>query len=295
MPDSAFVPLALAAADGARAAVLPYGAHLVSWTPAPGAPGGADERLFVSRRAEYRAGAAVRGGVPVIFPQFSDVVAGPGPSIRHGFARTRPWRVVRTERAADGAAEAVLALADADLDADTRARWPHPFRAELRVRVAGATLAVTLAVENTGDAPFAFTGALHTYLRAGDAAAARARGLEAAPARDNAAAGAPRPPLGTPLGFGAEVDHLYPRVPGPVTLDDPALGRATRAEQTGFPDVVVWNPGPARGAALADLEPDGWRRFACVEAAAAEPVTVAPGARWDGAQCLTCVPFGGGA
>ncbi len=295
MSDTPFTPLVLAAADGARAAVLPYGAHVVSWTPAPDAPGGAAERLFVSERSEYRAGAAVRGGVPVIFPQFSDIVAGPGPSIRHGFARTRPWRVVRSGMVggtADGAAEAVLALTDADLDAETRARWPHAFRLELTVRVAGDALALTLAVENPGDAPFAFTGALHTYLRVGDAGAARVRGLEAVGGRDTAAGGAPLAPRGAPLGLAGEVDHLYFHVPGPVTLDDAALRRATRVAQTGFRDVVVWNPGAARAAALADLEPGGWQRYVCVEAAAAEPVAVAPGARWGGTQTLACRPTG---
>lgn len=284
--DPLFTPLALTATDGARAAVLPYGAHVLRWAPVPDTPGGATDRLFVSARAAYRAGAAVRGGVPVIFPQFGDRVAGPGPSIRHGFARTRPWRVVRTAHASDGTAEAVLALAD---DADTRARWPHAFHASLVVRVAGVMLTLTLAIENPGDAPFAFTGALHTYLRVGDAATTRVRGLEVVAARDNANGGAVLAPTGVPLGFGAEVDHRYLDVPGPVMLDDLTLGRAMRVDQTGFRDVVVWNPGPARAATLADLEPEGWRHFVCIEAAAGEPVTVAPGGRWEGTQRLACV------
>ncbi len=307
MPDAAFAPLVLAAADGAWAAVLPYGAHVVGWRPAPESDGAAAvrpaadaERLFVSARAEYHAGAAIRGGVPVIFPQFGDRVPGPDPSIRHGFARTRPWKLVppgptdtddpNTHAEAAGARTAIFTLAD---DAETRARWPHAFRATLRVRAAGPTLTLALDVENTGAAPFAFTGALHTYLRVGDAARARVLGLEAAPARDQAAAGAARDPLGAPLGFGAEVDHLYPDAPPVVALDDPALGRATRVAREGWRDVVVWNPGPERGAALADLEPDGWRHFVCVEAVAAEPVVVAPGARWRGAQRLTAAPPGG--
>jgi glucose-6-phosphate 1-epimerase len=78
-----FVPIELASADGARVRVLPYGAQVVSWRPAPGAPGGAGERLYLSARSGYRVGAAVRGGVPVIFPQFADS----GPFGRHGFAR----------------------------------------------------------------------------------------------------------------------------------------------------------------------------------------------------------------
>ena len=284
MPARDFDPIPLEAA-GARAALLPYGAHVVRWAPATD-PAGAPDRLFVSARAEYRPGAAIRGGVPVIFPQFSDAVPGPDPSIRHGFARTRPWRAASAREG-----DAVLQLTD---DAETRARWPHAFRAELAVRCAGPSLELTLAVENPGPAPFAFTGALHTYLRVGDAAAARVLGLEAAPGRDQAARGAALAPLGAPLTFGAEVDHLYPGAStGAVTLDDPALGRRTRLEQTGWPDVVVWNPGPERGATLADLEPDGWRRFVCVEAVAATPVAVAPGARWAGTQRLTALSRAG--
>jgi glucose-6-phosphate 1-epimerase len=53
---------------------------------------------------------------------------------------------------------------------------------------------------------------------------------------------------------------------------------------------VVWNPGAAVGDGLADVEPGGWRRFLCVEAAAVtRPVAVAPGARWTGRQRFEAV------
>ena len=52
--------------DGASALVALHGAHLLSWIPADGC-----ERLFLSERARYDAGAAIRGGVPVIFPHFA--------------------------------------------------------------------------------------------------------------------------------------------------------------------------------------------------------------------------------
>jgi glucose-6-phosphate 1-epimerase len=34
---------------------------------------------------------------------------------------------------------------------------------------------------------------------------------------------------------------------------------------TGSSSSVVWNPGPAKASRLADMGPDGWRRFVCVE------------------------------
>jgi glucose-6-phosphate 1-epimerase len=286
-PATDFTPVEVRAEDGACARVLPHGAHVVSWTPAPESPGGAAERLFVSGRSAYRPGAAVRGGVPVIFPQF----AADGPYVRHGFARTRPWSLVRAGRDAGGAAEAVFALADGD---DTRALWPHAFRCTLTVRAAAAWLEVALGVENPGAAPLAFTGALHTYLRVGDAEEARVRGLEEARYRDQAAGDAAGGPLRGPAGAAVvpagEVDRVYLDVGGPVEVDDASSGRTTRVSQRGFHDVVVWNPGAALAAGLADLEPDGWRRMLCVEAAAVgRPVSVAPGGRWEGRQRLEAV------
>lgn len=285
MPDSAavFTPVEIRAADGACVRVLPYGAHVMAWEPAPGAPGalgGAVERLFVSARSRHAAGVAVRGGVPVIFPQF----AAEGPFVRHGFARTRPWRVARAGQDASGVAEVACTLAD---DAETRALWPHAFRCGLTVRAAGAWLEVALAVENPGEAPFAFTGALHTYLRVGDVETARVRGLEGVRYRDQAAGGASGAPAGAPLVVRGEIDRVYDGVGGAVVVDDLMLGRTTRVSQEGFADVVVWNPGATLAAGLADLEPEGWRRMLCVEAAAVvRPVTVAPGGRWEGWQRL---------
>src|SRR5688500_13909346 len=110
--------LALEAPDGARAELYLHGAHVTSWRPA-----GGDERLYLSAASEFRDGAAIRGGVPVIFPQF----AGRGPLPKHGFARTTGWSLVGVERGRH-AARATLRLSDT---ASTRAMWPHEFVAEL--------------------------------------------------------------------------------------------------------------------------------------------------------------------
>ena len=75
----------LSHASGGTAEVYPYGAHVTSWVPA-----GGTEALFLSRAAKFEPGSAIRGGVPVIFPQFAEL----GPLPKHGFARTQTWERV---------------------------------------------------------------------------------------------------------------------------------------------------------------------------------------------------------
>jgi glucose-6-phosphate 1-epimerase len=52
-------------------------------------------------------------------------------------------------------------------------------------------------------------------------------------------------------------------------------------------DTVVWNPAREKCALEADMEPEDYRRFVCVEAAAVgRPIRLAPGERWMGTQAL---------
>lgn len=268
--------LVLEAPGGARAELYLHGAHVTSWTPA--AAGG--ERLFLSATSEFRTDAAVRGGVPVIFPQF----AGRGPLPKHGFARTAEWTLVGVERGPRDV-RATLRLADS---AATRAIWPHAFAADLTVTVGGPSLRTALSVANVGTTPFDFTAALHTYLRVADVRRTVIAGLGGARYEDSAAGGAGRVAAEAELLVAGEIDRVYLGVPRELEVRDG--GHVTTVGASGFPDVVVWNPGPERGAALADLEPDGWLRMLCVEAAVVgTPVRLGPSERWEGAQTLTAV------
>ena len=77
--------LRLRAPDGAQATVLLHGAHLVSWIPA-----GGQEQLYLSPTTLYGEGRAVRGGVPVVFPQFN--MRGPL-AAKHGLSRRQMERL----------------------------------------------------------------------------------------------------------------------------------------------------------------------------------------------------------
>jgi glucose-6-phosphate 1-epimerase len=260
----------LASSDGARAEVYLHGAHVTSWIPA-----GDDERLYLSGASEFRDGAAIRGGVPVVFPQFSSW----GPLPKHGFARNQAWELISV---GEGAARFQLRDSGA-----TRALWPHAFLAELTVAVREQQLLMELAITNRGEEPFNFTAALHTYLCVDDIAATCIEHLGGLKYFD-AALKQEAVQAEEALTFSGEVDRVYFDA-AQVRVRDGR--RSLDVRNAGFPDGVIWNPGAELAAKIADLDPAGYQRFVCVEAAIFRtPLALEPYQTWRGGQTLTIEP-----
>ncbi len=262
----------LSAADGARAEVYLHGAHLTSWIPA-----GGEERLFLSQKAQFGPGSSIRGGVPVIFPQFADK----GPLPKHGFARRVDWEFLDGEKGA-GTVSAAFLLRETP---ETLLVWPHAFLAGLLVTLGSHEIEINLTITNTDAAPFTFTAALHTYLRVIEIRDVYLDGLSGRRYLDSTDSGAAKIQEDKYLLFEEEIDRIYPDVPGSVYLHERHLHLKIQSE--GLRDLVVWNPWMEGGAALNDLEPRGYRTMLCVESAAiCLPITLEPGQSWNGIQRL---------
>lgn len=257
----------LAGSDGSRAEVYLHGAHVTSWIPA-----GNDERLYLSGASEFRDGAAIRGGVPIVFPQFSSW----GPLPKHGFARNQAWELIS---AGDGSARFQLCDSDA-----THAIWPRAFLAEFTVAMREQQLLLELAITNRGEEPFNFTAALHTYLRVDDIAATLIEHLGGLKYFD-AVLKQEAVQAEEALTFSGEVDRVYFDVARVLVRDG---HRSLEVQNVCFPDSVIWNPGAELAAKLADLDPEGYRSFVCVEAAIFRaPIVLEPYQTWRGGQTLT--------
>lgn len=254
-------------AGGASALVALRGAQLLSWKAAEGR-----ERLFLGERADGGPGSAIRGGVPVIFPQFAER----GRLRKHGFARLLDWAFLGLDAGA-----AVFELRDGPGTAD----WPQAFACRLSVALEAEAVGIALEVENRGETAFAFTAALHTYLRVDDIADAALEGLQGCDYEDSAAGGTLRRKDHAALGFDGEIDRIYSDVVAPLQLVEGA--RRLPIAQDGFADTVVWNPRARLAARIADLAPGEYRRFVCVEAGQVlQAAGLAPGGCWRGGQRL---------
>jgi glucose-6-phosphate 1-epimerase len=257
--------------DGAEATITLFGAHVVSWTPAHDR-----QRLFCSALSVLDGTKSIRGGIPVVFPQF----AARGDGLRHGFARICTWRLLRSGTTAS-AAFAEFALNDADLPPAIAAQWPHPFALLLRVTLTTNTLHVSLHISNTGAAPFPFASALHSYWQVGNVANISIAGLQETRfsdySSDHAQSGVQRE---ADLRIAGKLDRVYHQTAGEVCLHEGDAQLHLR--QHGFADAVVWNPGVADTATLSDLADDEYQRFICIESVLIDPCQLAPGAQWQG-------------
>jgi glucose-6-phosphate 1-epimerase len=236
--------------------------------------------------ARFDGCSAIRGGIPVCFPQFN----ARGSLPKHGFVRNVPWALVSPPGLADGTAkpwpgdglQVCLRLCATDA---TRVLWPQAFEAVLTVRLLPGSLLITLALENTDVQPLLFTGALHTYLAVDGISGARLEGLQGQ--RCWNALTDEWGQADGPIGFDGEFDRVYAAAPGALTLHD-GPQRLQIAQSASFADTVVWNPGAALCGRLPDMAPDGFARMLCVEAAQAlMPAEVAAGQTWQGWQRLT--------
>lgn len=262
----------LTLANGDSVWVALQGAHVVSWRAA------GRERLYLSPRNRWDGHTAVRGGVPVCFPQFNQRGSLP----KHGFARNFAW-TVGPSVAQDDRVEQDFLLASSP---STQAFWPQQFEATVRVVLTPGALTVTLLVHNTDHKPLEFSGALHTYLAVDRIEQVRLTGLQGQAEWD--AVSDRHASAAAELQFDGEFDRVYDAALSPLHLHDGA-SRLEVSQSASWAHSVVWNPGREKCAAMADLPSEGYAHFVCVEAAQVmSPITLPAAGSWQGWQRL-CV------
>jgi glucose-6-phosphate 1-epimerase len=248
----------------ARATISPYSGQVLSYRPKDRQ----EDLLFVSDKAYYEDGKAIKGGIPVCWPWFGADPENQGRPA-HGFVRNRQWQVTGSESLANGATKIVMSVTDTDA---TRALWPHSFRLDIEITV-GDSLRVELVTHNSGKDSMIISQALHTYFRVGDIGKASVLGLDGKQYIDKAN-DASRKTQSGPLTISGEVDRIYTGITGDLSIDDAALGRKIVIAASGCSTAVVWNPWVEIAAAMADLADDDYQRMLCVETANAGPETV---------------------
>jgi len=230
------------------------GANVLSYRPT-----GHSEVFFCNRGHTYARGEEVHGGMPLCWPWFGK--SGEPGSKSHGFTRYCIFEV-RGTNYSEEMTEITLGLKS---DAETRSLWNYDFDLEYKISVS-MKLNLKVTTVNTGDKPLLLTEGLHPYFLVRNREEITVNGtkdLEYVDARD----------MSTGV-FAADfkatdaADHvltLPDELKHEFALIDPGLKRALALVANGNRKLVIWNPGP--GVAFADIGPDAWRNFLCVEPA----------------------------
>jgi len=273
--------LKLQHACGDHVLVALHGAHVLSWVSA------GQEQLYLSPKSTFDGHSAIRGGVPICFPQFNQR----GPLPKHGFARNlrwhpylHPYQQQQTHQLAYLEDEWTCLSLRIETSPETRSYWDQAFELILTVQLQPSTLQLKLSLRNAGTTALTFTGALHTYLRVDDIGATRLLGLEGQPVWDAVRDCHEYGP--STLYFEGEFDRVFEASAKPLQLLDGE--RRLQIEQSqSLAHTVVWNPGSVRCASLPDMTADGWKQMLCVEAAQVlTSIALAGGQTWQGWQRL---------
>lgn len=250
-----------------------FGATITQWRSPRGV-----ELLYLSPDCDFSGTKPLRGGIPLVFPQF-----GGGPLPAHGFARTNNWTPTKSSTKPNGEVVLILELKSNEA---TRSIWPHEFSAELEIKL-GADLTTTLRVLNTGSTEFQFQNAFHTYFKIDDLTSTFVSPLNGLTFLDSTKNRAPGSESREKVTFPGEVDRIYVDAPNTVTLRDDSRPLTFAIKKNNMADAVVWNPWIEKARNMKDLPDDGYKNFVCVETGnVAKPITLAAGSTWSCSQKL---------
>jgi len=270
--------------SGMSAEVYLFGATLTSWKLRSG-----NNIFFVSQVAQYDNVKPIRGGIPLIFPQFGML----GDLPQHGFARNTLWAVKEMGVLPDNSCHVVLTISSESIknqaSAGNTGSWTteKTWTADYAITLGFNGLETALTIKNTGTTPLTFTTAFHNYFQLFDINNIRVFGLEKTQYRDRMMGDSVHTEIddgGVGLQVTKATDKLYMNTNLPeVALFDFTSFRLIQIRKTAnLPDCVLWNPYGSEG-----CDP-GWKNFVCVEpAAVSTPATVAPGASQTFAQLLS--------
>jgi glucose-6-phosphate 1-epimerase len=264
--------------QSACALISLYGGQLLSFKPV----NEKTDMLFISKKALYEEGKAIRGGIPVCWPWF-----GPDPKglqrPNHGFVRNHFWTVAGVT-STDSATKISLQFTDQHIKEKT---WQQPFTLILEFIIA-QSLSLNLIIENTGEKPLTVTQAFHTYFNVGDICRVGVSGLDGRTYVDQLDNGKEKIQTGL-VTITEAIERIYQNVDRPLLIHDSALNRRIEITSENCKTGIVWNPWQK---AMPDLEQQEYQRFVCVETGnvAANFILVPPGGKQNSVTSFKVLP-----
>ena len=232
-----------------KASISLYGGQVLSWQPV-----GQEEVFWLSKTSEFKAGKAIRGGVPICWPWFGSFrTAG-----NHGFARQSNWHF-STACIAENNVTLELALSDDSC----HEHWPYAFSLK-QVLTFGETFSQKLIIENTSAKGVEFSGALHSYFHVSNPMNVTVPHLNGYLFDDKILQGVGQ--KDNLVDCQGPIDRIY-HTSNVQQVVDRGFQRVIEVESDGCAQWVLWNPGKVVAEQMADIHTGGYLEYVCLEAA----------------------------
>lgn len=239
---------------------------------------------------------AIRGGIPLIFPQF-----GPGKYQNHGFARNVEWTFVDGLKASNkndattadvppNSNSIILELKDNEY---TRSVWPFAFAATFVVSIDDeGKLTTALSVTNTSEDTISFQTAFHTYFRVNNIDDVKVANLKGLQYIDKVRNAEKFEEDRAEVTIATETDRVYLQAPGTIVLKETGASHDINIHKSdSLPDAVVWNPWVEKTKAVKDMEDEDYKVMICIETGAiGSPVQLKQNESWTGKQSIEFKP-----
>lgn len=230
-----------------------YGGQVLRFKPT-----GQKDVFWLSDKAMYQQGSAIRGGIPLCWPWFGANDKSEVKSINHGFARQVIWHV---EKVSADEKETTLVLT---LEGESyHPLWPNTFKL-MQTLVFGKSMQQTLTMTNLSNTDTEYSGALHSYFAVSNPKNITLDSLTGVKFDDKL----------TDL---SEVQLNSVSCVGPIdreyhsnkemTIVDSQWDRTIKLTSFGCHQWVLWNPGTELASAMSDIHEQGEQEYVCLEAA----------------------------
>jgi len=209
---------------------------------------GINELLYLSPLSQIGTKQTIRGGIPVLFPQFGNF----GNLKKHGFVRDLNWKLVNEENNQND----LFVEYEYVIAKDHFLEWKHSAKLNLKASVINNVFNITIQILNIGDSSFEFTGGLHPYFKINSRSAIKINGLESSSFEDSF------PEIRFELSSDRVIERLY------FTNNDIFFNNGSDnlvIKSKGFESWMIWNPGMNMAKAINDLPDDDWNKFICIE------------------------------
>jgi glucose-6-phosphate 1-epimerase len=209
---------------------------------------GINELLYLSPLSQIDTKQTLRGGIPILFPQFGNF----GNLKKHGFVRDRNWKLLNEENNPND----LFVEYEYVIDKDHFLDWKYSAKLNLKASVINNVFNITIQILNIGDSSFEFTGGLHPYFKIDSRSAIKINGLESTFFEDSF------PEISFELSSDRVIERLY------FTNNDIYFYNGSDnlvIKSKGFDSWMIWNPGKEGAKYINDLPNEDWNMFLCIE------------------------------